>query len=211
MAGIPNEELAREIDKARRKELILALHPERCPICFWPWAESADKGCVPDNCSFRPDAIGDRVRTSERRGELESILTKVFPIIERAVRQRDDQWKLALGYIPDAKHTYSDDKLYEAVIHAPYVNDAKIAVKDRLQGEIERAVQAEREDARAYHHVMSLLRNTKMEHGLCQPRERRACTHCNAIEELDKLLKDYKGARIVASARSQDQRSPEAK
>lgn len=51
-----------------------------------------------------------------------------------------------------------------------------------------------------YNRVMSLLRNTKMPHGLCEPRERKACTHCNAEEELDKMLSEYKGARIVQSA-----------
>jgi len=48
-----------------------------------------------------------------------------------------------------------------------------------------------------YNRVMGLLRNTKMPHGLCEPRERKACTHCNAVEELDKLIAEYKGARIV--------------
>ena len=48
-----------------------------------------------------------------------------------------------------------------------------------------------------YNRVMGLLQNTKMPHGLCEPRERKACTHCNAVEELDKLIAEYKGARIV--------------
>jgi hypothetical protein len=47
-----------------------------------------------------------------------------------------------------------------------------------------------------YHRVMSLLKATRMEHGLCEPRSRRACTHCNAKDDLDKLLAEYKGARI---------------
>lgn len=51
-----------------------------------------------------------------------------------------------------------------------------------------------------FHRVMQLLRNTKMEHGLCQPRSRKACTHCNAADEIDTMLSEYKGARIVASA-----------
>ena len=48
-----------------------------------------------------------------------------------------------------------------------------------------------------YNRVMGLLQNTKMPHDLCEPRERKACTHCNAVEELDKLIAEYKGARIV--------------
>jgi len=27
---------------------------ELCPVCGWRYAESAEKGCVPDSCSFRP-------------------------------------------------------------------------------------------------------------------------------------------------------------
>lgn len=49
-----------------------------------------------------------------------------------------------------------------------------------------------------YYRVMSLLRATKMEHGQCQPRSRKACTHCNAKDELDKLLAEYKGPPIAA-------------
>lgn len=45
---------------------------------------------------------------------------------------------------------------------------------------------------------MQLLRNMRLPHGLCEPRERRACTACNAKEELDGLVDSYKGARIVA-------------
>jgi len=26
----------------------------RCRVCGWPLAETAEKGCVPDNCSLRP-------------------------------------------------------------------------------------------------------------------------------------------------------------
>lgn len=48
-----------------------------------------------------------------------------------------------------------------------------------------------------YNLVMSLLRQSKMPHGLCEPRERQACTHCNAVDALDKMLEQYKGARII--------------
>ena len=27
----------------------------RCPICEWPMAKSAHEGCVPGNCSYRPE------------------------------------------------------------------------------------------------------------------------------------------------------------
>ena len=52
------------------------------------------------------------------------------------------------------------------------------------------------EDARNYHSVMGWLRDLTMEHGLCVPRERLACTHCNARDNLDKHLAEYKGPMI---------------
>lgn len=52
------------------------------------------------------------------------------------------------------------------------------------------------EDAEAYQIVMSLLKNTKLPHGLCQPREKRACTNCNAREKLNELIENYKGRPI---------------
>lgn len=33
------------------------LDPNRCAICGWPLVETADKGCVRGNCSFRPTPI----------------------------------------------------------------------------------------------------------------------------------------------------------
>lgn len=48
-----------------------------------------------------------------------------------------------------------------------------------------------------YQQVMGLLRDMQMEHGTCQPRERRACTHCNAKDDLDKLLAEYRGQSIT--------------
>lgn len=49
-----------------------------------------------------------------------------------------------------------------------------------------------------FHQVMGLLRDLQMEHGTCQPRERRACTHCNAQDDLNALVGQYKGPPIVA-------------
>lgn len=42
----------------------------RCPICDWPMAESADKGCVPGDCSYRPEDPAEQRRIRERREEL---------------------------------------------------------------------------------------------------------------------------------------------
>ena len=30
--------------------------PERCPICGWPMAKIAAEGCIPGNCSYRPES-----------------------------------------------------------------------------------------------------------------------------------------------------------
>ena len=57
-----------------------------------------------------------------------------------------------------------------------------------------------RDDASNYHRVMRLLKNTRMEHGLCVPRGRRACTNCNATDDLKKMVDDYKGQRIRPSS-----------
>jgi hypothetical protein len=46
---------------------------------------------------------------------------------------------------------------------------------------------------------MNALKWTKREHGLCQPRSRRACSHCNALETIDQMIADYKGPRIILS------------
>lgn len=58
-------------------------------------------------------------------------------------------------------------------------------------------IQTLREDAQRYHEVMQCLRALKMEHGLCFPRERHACTHCAAAEKLLKLQAEYKGPRVM--------------
>lgn len=55
------------------------------------------------------------------------------------------------------------------------------------------------EDAAKFHEVMECLRNMQMPHGTCQPRERLACTNCNAKDRLDKMIAEYKGAPIVLS------------
>ncbi len=56
-----------------------------------------------------------------------------------------------------------------------------------------------RDDAANYHRVMGLMRSLQMEHGLCQPRARRACTQCNARDDLEQMLREYKGQRLTIS------------
>lgn len=53
------------------------------------------------------------------------------------------------------------------------------------------------EEAGKYHEVMECLRGLKMEHGLCFPIERHACTHCACARKLLKLQAEYKGPRVT--------------
>lgn len=47
--------------------------------------------------------------------------------------------------------------------------------------------------------ILELLRMTRMQHGSCQPREHKACTACNAQEQIDAILSKWKGRKIRAS------------
>lgn len=45
--------------------------PGRCEVCGWPLAESADKGCVTGDCSYRPHAgTAECARIEKRRAAL---------------------------------------------------------------------------------------------------------------------------------------------
>lgn len=49
--------------------------------------------------------------------------------------------------------------------------------------------------------ILSLVRSTRMpKHGICQPRERKACTICNANDALDEILREWGGGRIRTAA-----------
>lgn len=48
-----------------------------------------------------------------------------------------------------------------------------------------------------YNDVMSALKRSKMQHGLCEPVERQACTACAAIRKLEKYLSEWKGPRVI--------------
>lgn len=61
----------------------------RCPICDWPMAESRDKGCMPGDCSYRPDqGSPEWYRTQQRRRDLAEAesTSKALDIIERDFR-----------------------------------------------------------------------------------------------------------------------------
>lgn len=47
-----------------------------------------------------------------------------------------------------------------------------------------------------YDDVMECLRDMQMPHGTCEPRWRRACTHCNAKERLQLLVDGWRGRPV---------------
>jgi hypothetical protein len=51
-------------------DLAQATPTPRCEVCDWPLAESREKGCVPGDCSYRPDDPAEQRRISERRAQL---------------------------------------------------------------------------------------------------------------------------------------------
>lgn len=42
----------------------------RCEVCNWPLAESQEHGCIPGDCSYRPDDPVEQSRIRLRRDEL---------------------------------------------------------------------------------------------------------------------------------------------
>lgn len=41
----------------------------RCEICGWPLAASIDEGCIPGNCSYRPESGSDEWYRIQRQRE----------------------------------------------------------------------------------------------------------------------------------------------
>jgi hypothetical protein len=52
-------------------------------------------------------------------------------------------------------------------------------------------------EAEKFHKVMDCLRKMKMQHGKCEPRKDRACSHCNGADDLQEIVRNYKGRRII--------------
>lgn len=88
------------------------------------------------------------------------------------------------------------------------LNQAKLDNKGLL-GSCEKLERRRRDELTEKEHILSLLRDTKMKHGLCQPRERKACTACGAKEHLDEILSKWKGVTIYpTSKRIEEGRCP---
>lgn len=65
------EEIAK--DEPTLTELYARSVPvQRCEICDWPLAESPEKGCVPGDCSYRPEDPAEQRRIRERRALVSS-------------------------------------------------------------------------------------------------------------------------------------------
>lgn len=62
-----------------------------------------------------------------------------------------------------------------------------------LLDELERAADQVNENYTGYRRLIDLLRRSRMKHGTCNPRSRKACTACNAIDELNAILAADKG------------------
>lgn len=83
---------------------------ERCVVCGWPLAKDQAAGCIPGDCSFRPDDPAEQRRVRERREQIARVRDAVkaawqeqgdvpFPlydceaqsIAERAIRAYENQ------------------------------------------------------------------------------------------------------------------------
>lgn len=42
----------------------------QCPICGWTMADSQEEGCIPGDCSYRPQDPAEQRRIRERRDAL---------------------------------------------------------------------------------------------------------------------------------------------
>jgi len=71
------------------------LHLTRCPICDWTLAESRDKGCVPGDCSYRPEQGSDEWHRIHARREA----LKAKPNAHRAAIY-DDLARARIGLPP---------------------------------------------------------------------------------------------------------------
>lgn len=61
---------------------------KRCAICGFGLAESADKGCVVGNCSYRPaHGSAEDGRISQNKAELEEITGVILAELDRAEKR----------------------------------------------------------------------------------------------------------------------------
>lgn len=95
----------------------------RCPICDWPLAADLSRGCVPGNCSYRPDeGSAEYARIKKRRDLIDRGLDPNRPDPEE-VRAATDAWvERVYGMIAGSgvtfMHPHSDgERAIEVAIH----------------------------------------------------------------------------------------------
>lgn len=109
----------------------------------------------------------------------EGCACKMYTVVSPAVLVQDDGQKKMMDFPQDQWDAWSAGYLW-----------GQRAIADTL---------VQDEKAR-YDQVMDLLRSAKMSHGQCQPRTRKACTACNAQDELNRLVSEWKGFTITATS-----------
>lgn len=69
-----------EAKLARMEELLRAFSKGRCYACGWTLAAKAEDGCIPFNCSFRPDERDSQHQEwLKRANEMEAIRRELEP------------------------------------------------------------------------------------------------------------------------------------
>lgn len=85
-AGMTDERLA--IENAQTLAAKLIIGPDRCGICHWPLADSAKRGCVIGDCSYRANDEKDRQRIRHSRAVFDSYVAAIVPAIGKRWRMK---------------------------------------------------------------------------------------------------------------------------
>jgi hypothetical protein len=150
----------------------------------WPDNFFCSEKCIEDYKAAHP-------RWREEKAARQLATTHNCWMRQCCPKEEWDKW--AFAYDPDTQMFFMGE------FPQPYDADSVGAITEGFKNMVNNRKAADerlKADSEAYHRVMQRLRDTKRPHGLCQPRERRACTHCNAQDELDEMVKDYKGRPI---------------
>lgn len=140
--------------------------------------------------SFTP-SLACKVNAKERlRGHITALESEITQLMEKCVAKEFEVYGL----------NRATQTLRSALmgVKRAFSTGAMRAIADQALNDSTNPTEIERWDESSYHRVMHLLRATKMPHGLCHPRERKACTACNAQDKLDQLIAEYKGEPIHA-------------
>lgn len=86
----------------------------RCPICRWPLAPRMEDGCIPGNCSYRPDDPSEQRVVKRRRDEYAKILADLREFRAEVLAECTDaeaieiaEWmaakELEFGHVPNMR------------------------------------------------------------------------------------------------------------